>query len=326
MPSQESSTLRRRNLVSAMPLLPPLSSCRPSCYTPKAPLVTELAAFYERLPSTSGRRDPEYTTGRVFTPMMHGLLFSLSEEALLGLVNDPEQAEEVCRAAQAFVSMGMVESSVESILAADDVGFVAMGSSWLPDVPRSAIVSILANTRDRGICVVSGKMLGVEQVPIVPRSILSSSAARNLFHAVTPITQLLLGDEFAAIYLGAVFRAGRLGLCPCRITRDGGAGEGFRVHFSVHWMHKTVVSGEEAEVCREPGLCSINAMLFQCRTEERESICEFDVTGKQIKEGDCFFVDVSTAADAIGMHDMLAFRWTVGVVFCLGGMCDAFPT
>lgn len=38
--------------------------------------------------------------------MMHGLLFSLSEEALLGLVNDLEQAEEVCRAAQAFVSMG----------------------------------------------------------------------------------------------------------------------------------------------------------------------------------------------------------------------------
>ncbi len=89
-----------------MPLLPPLSSCRPSCYTPKAPLVAELAAFYESLPSTSGRRDPEYATGRVFTPMMHGLLFSLSEQALLGLVNDPEQAEEVCRAAQAFVSMG----------------------------------------------------------------------------------------------------------------------------------------------------------------------------------------------------------------------------
>lgn len=195
-------------------------------------------------------------------------------------------------------------------------------------------------------------MLGVEQVPIVPRSILASAAARELFRAVTPITKLLLGEEFAAefktrlpndaaderpfnfltlnSYLAAVFRTGRLGLRPYEMTRErdggggGGAGEAFRVHFTVHWMHRTVVSGDEAEACREPGLRSINAMLFQCRTEGRKSVCEFDADGKQINEGDCYFVTLSTADDALGMHDMLAFRWTVGVVFCLGGMDDAF--
>lgn len=191
-------------------------------------------------------------------------------------------------------------------------------------------------------------MLGVEQVPIVPRSILASDAARELFRAVTPITRLLLGHEFAAVletrlpddaarerpfnfltlnsYLAAVFRTGRLGFRPYEMTResDGGAGEAFRVHFTVHWMHRTVVSGDEAEACREPGLRSINAMLFQCRTEGRESVCEFDINGKKINEGDCYFVTLSTAEEAIGMHDMLAFRWTVGVVFCLGGMDDAF--
>lgn len=145
-----------------MPLLFPVSICRASCFTYKAPLVARLAAFYQSLPVTDGRAGRERATGRVFTPMMHGLLFGLEQDALVELMDDAELAEAVCRAAQAFVHMGkwmslwvceatgatgidlgfagMEEPSVEALLAADDAGLVAMSSSWTSDVQRSTIV------------------------------------------------------------------------------------------------------------------------------------------------------------------------------------------
>lgn len=108
MSSRESSSAPISGTsVSAMPLLFPPSICRASCYTHKAPLVARLAAFYQSLPATGGRAGRgRSATARVFTPMMHGLLFGLEEEALVELMDDALLAEAVCRAAQAFVYTG----------------------------------------------------------------------------------------------------------------------------------------------------------------------------------------------------------------------------
>lgn len=109
--------LPRPPALHKLALLPPVITSSEADFAAKLPLVQEVAAAYTRTPRLHAhallgytlRHESEYqakTRNKEFTPSMHALLFSLSEDALQGLAADSLAAAAVCDRAQAFISMG----------------------------------------------------------------------------------------------------------------------------------------------------------------------------------------------------------------------------
>ncbi|OAA71249.1 hypothetical protein ISF_01800 [Cordyceps fumosorosea ARSEF 2679] len=322
------------DLVPGIYILPPPTKQSKALFMEKLPFVEYIANRYNDTPVPPGTEPCSWShTGRGFKTMTlwtHGFLFTLRQESLAYLIENPSLAEKVCDHAKYFLLF----------LSGVNVGwyyrFHIDRESWrlaplahsTPVIPRTATGSPGAQQL---LTELSYMISVLFPEPVAQRilSLLKSKEGGSGYHThcitLTP-------------YLGELFDEGFLGLRPLRHTKrikpgysaDDDEKEEHLVHFSVHWMQN---HGTPNHRMKGYGLDEwwIDNML-ETLTEYAGfsfKLCEIDAQTKQpITEGQERFLVCNSHQSAEDMFILLALRWTTVLAATLAGgsgipECDA---
>ncbi|TQV91699.1 hypothetical protein IF1G_09765 [Cordyceps javanica] len=315
--------------------MPPVSRADRDAFISKLPLVDVIARRRSQFPV---RYFPLHTPlTSTFSSTMHALLFCMSIDALLAMMEDPRLATAVCDSAGAFTSM-----SRDNYIDRESESF----ASWRATLqhPSSSLTA-----RDRGVCVLTRRIIGAEPVPIVMEGTKGRDVALQLFFGrrfVSWLREIFRDEDGGAgkerawnvLTLSpgvrAHFSSGRLALRPWLIT-----GRPYRVHCTAHWMTPRGPIDASRHSFHRPDMATIEAMLpregeawqGENETDKEDWYREVDdpewergpqnTTG--IYEQHRFRFMLPTYEDARRMFAVLTLRWTAAVVSCMAGVRPA---
>ncbi|TQW03525.1 hypothetical protein IF2G_08823 [Cordyceps javanica] len=335
--------------------MPPVSRADRDAFISKLPLVDVIARRRSQFPV---RYFPLHTPlTSTFSSTMHALLFCMSIDALLAMMEDPRLATAVCDSAGAFTSMWTIiltERASPSPHGAQPCNthrhrYVRLHRlSSAARTGRSELESQLT-ARDRGVCVLTRRIIGAEPVPIVMEGTKGRDVALQLFFGrrfVSWLREIFRDEDGGAgkerawnvLTLSpgvrAHFSSGRLALRPWLIT-----GRPYRVHCTAHWMTPRGPIDASRHSFHRPDMATIEAMLpregeawqGENETDKEDWYREVDdpewergpqnTTG--IYEQHRFRFMLPTYEDARRMFAVLTLRWTAAVVSCMAGVRPA---
>ncbi|XWX00614.1 hypothetical protein V2A60_008635 [Cordyceps javanica] len=304
--------------------MPPVSRADRDAFISKLPLVDVIARRRSQFPVGYF---PLHTplTG-TFSSTMHALLFCMSIDALLAMVEDPRLATAVCDSAGAFTSMFlrlMARNPATPIVIAHSAGQRRLRPNE-ENHRRRAVPIVMEGTKGRDVAL---------QLFFGRRFV---SWLREIFHDEDGGVGKERAWNVLTLSPGvrAHFSSGRLALRPSLIT-----GRPYRVHCTAHWMTPRGPIDASRHSFHRPDMATIEAMLpregeagqGKNETDKEDWYREGDdpewergpqnTTG--IYEQHRFRFMLPTYEDARRMFAVLTLRWTAAVVSCMAGVRPA---
>ncbi|ATY62863.1 hypothetical protein A9K55_009187 [Cordyceps militaris] len=329
-----------KDSVSDVYVPPPLTKDSETALQSKIPLLQKIEAIYSSIVVPVGSESRSWCRlgmgWKKMTWWMYGLLYSMSDDSLMRLSQDPKLIETVCDSAKEFLLLCS--------------GHVSIRYRHYRDKPLMSWDAIHSRhtlhdgERGEAVCAISGKRHALCKTYIMPFDTNSSPGSTRLLQQLFGVPEILFGPTFTArarellasrvgnshtkwniitlnLYLGRLFDDGYLALRPIALKSSNTKGrEEHTVYFSVHWLFENEVVANH--YISSPRKADIKSML---RTDtvfnkQRSGICETNtVTGEKILDNQVFSIAHRDHRQAENMYIMLAFRWAVSLALCLAG-------